>query len=51
MVLLSQAEQSANLRRLIMLAMDTGPIVQPSNSGHRIERGMESVLTIGNLLL
>jgi hypothetical protein len=34
-----------------MLAMDTGPIVQPSNSGHRIERGMESVLTIGNLLL
>jgi len=51
MALLSQAEQSANLRRLIMLAMDTGPIVQPSNSGHRIERGMESVLTIGNLLL
>ena len=51
MVLLSQAEQSANLRRLIMLAMDTDPIVQPSNSGHRIERGMDSVLTIGNLLL
>ena len=51
MALLSQAEQSANLRRLIMLAMDTDPIVQPSNSGHRIERGMESVLTIGNLLL
>jgi fido (protein-threonine AMPylation protein) len=49
MVLLSQAEQSANLRRLIMLAMDTDPIVQPS--GHRIERGMDSVLTIGNLLL
>jgi len=51
MAFLSQAEQSANLRRLIMLAMDTDPIVQPSNSGHRIERGMESVLTIGNLLL
>ena len=49
--LLSQAEQSANLRRLIMLAMDTDPIVQPSNSGHRIERDMDSVLTIGNLLL
>ena len=51
MVLLSQAEQSANLRRLIMLAMDTDPIVQPSNSGHRIERDMDSVLTIGNLHL
>jgi len=51
MVLLSQAEQSANLRRLIMLAMDTDPIVQPSNSGHRIERGMDSVLTFGNLHL
>ena len=49
--LLSHAEQSANLRRLIMLAMDTDPIVQPSNSGHRIERDMDSVLTIGNLLL
>ena len=49
--LLSQAEQSANLRRLIMLAMDTNPIVQPSNNGHRIERDMDSVLTIGNLLL
>ena len=51
MALLSQAEQSANLRRLIMLAMDTDPIVQPSNSGHRIERDMDSILTIGNLLL
>ena len=51
MALLSQAEQSANLRRLIMLAMDTDPIVQPSNSGHRIERDMDSVLTIVNLFL
>ena len=51
MALLSQAEQSANLRRLIMLAMDTDPIVQPSNNGHRIERGMDSVLPIGNLHL
>jgi fido (protein-threonine AMPylation protein) len=51
MALLSQTEQSANLRRLIMLAMDTDPIVQPSNSGHRIERDMDSVLTIGNLHL
>ena len=51
MALLSQAEQSANLRRLIMLAMDADPIVQPSNNGHRIERDMDSLLTIGNLLL
>ena len=51
MALLSQDEQSANLRRLIMLAMDTDPIVQPSNSGHRIERDMDSVLTIVNLFL
>ena len=51
MALLSQTEQSANLRRLIMLAMDADPIVQPSNNGHRIERDMDSLLTIGNLLL
>jgi cell filamentation protein len=51
MALLSRTEQSANLRRLIMLAMDTDPIVQPSNSGHGIERDIDSVLTIGNLLL
>jgi len=42
--LLSQAEQSANLRRLIMLAMDTGPITQPSSRGHVVEQGMERFL-------
>jgi len=39
--LLSQAEQSANLRRLIMLAMDTGPITQHSCRDHILEQGIE----------
>jgi cell filamentation protein len=42
--LLSQAEQSANLRRLIMLAMDTDPIAQHSSRGHILEQGMEQFL-------
>jgi len=42
--LLSQAEQSANLRRLIMLAMDTGPVAQHSSRGHVLEQGMERFL-------
>ena len=42
--LLSQAEQSANLRRLIMLAMDTDPIAQHSSRGHILEQGMERFL-------
>ncbi len=41
MALLSQAEQSANLRRLIMLAMDTDPIAQHSSREHVLELGME----------
>ena len=45
--LLSQAEQSANLRRLIMLAMDTDPIAQHSSHGRVLERGMETFLQIG----
>jgi len=40
-VLLSQAEQSANLRRLIMLAMDTDPVAQYSNRSHVLEQGFE----------
>ena len=44
MTLLSQAEQSANLRRLIMLAMDTDPVAQLSSSGHVLEQGMERFL-------
>jgi len=42
--LLSQAEQSANLRRLIMLAMDTDPVAQLSSRGHVLEQGMERFL-------
>jgi cell filamentation protein len=42
--LFSQAEQSANLRRLIMLAMDTDPIAQHSGREHAVEQGMERML-------
>ena len=42
--LLSQAQQSANLRRLIMLAVDTDSIVPTSSRGHRLERGIEILL-------
>jgi fido (protein-threonine AMPylation protein) len=42
--LLSQAEQSANLRRLIMLAMDTDPSAQRSSRGHVLEQEMERFL-------
>jgi len=45
--LLSQAEQSVNLRRLIMLAMDTDPIAQHSSHGRVLERGMEPFFQIG----
>ena len=44
MALLSQAEQSANLRRLIMLAMDTDPVAQYSNRSHVLEQGFERFL-------
>jgi len=44
----SQAEQSANLRRLIMLAMDTGPIQQHSSRERALEQGIERFLPIGN---
>jgi cell filamentation protein len=46
--LLSQAEQSANLRRLIMLAMDTSPIAQHSSREHVLEQGIERFLPVGN---
>ena len=44
MALLSQAEQSANLRRLIMLAMDTDPVAQYSNRSHFLEEGFARFL-------
>jgi fido (protein-threonine AMPylation protein) len=42
--LLSQAEQSANLRHLIMLAMDADPITQSSSRSHDLAQGMERFL-------
>ena len=48
MALLSQDEQSANLRRLIMLAMDTDPVAQHSSRSHVLEQGIEQFLPIGN---
>ena len=44
MALLSQAEQSANLRRLIMLAMDTDPVAQHSSRSYVLEQGLERFL-------
>jgi len=44
MALLSQAEQSANLRRLIMLAMDTDPVAQHYSRSYVLEQGMERFL-------
>jgi len=46
--LLTQAAQSANLRRLIMFAVDASPIAQHSSREHLLEHGMEQFLPIGN---
>ena len=48
--LLSQAEQSANLRRLIMLAMDTEPIAYHSQRGRPLGKGIDIFLSTGNAL-
>jgi cell filamentation protein len=47
MAILSQAEQSANLRRLIMLAMDTDPVAQHSSRSYVLEQGIERFLPSG----
>ena len=48
---LDQSEQSANIRRMVMLAMDTDPgSLQPSR-GDGLERGMKWHFSIGNPLL
>ena len=48
---LDQLEQSANIRRMVMLAMDTDPgSLQPSR-GDGLERGMKWHFSIGNPLL
>lgn len=44
---LQQTQQSLNLRRMIMLAMDTDPSPQHPGRGTAIERGLERVLSLG----
>jgi len=48
MAQLRQAEQAANLRRIIMLAMDVSPGPQLPSRGNAVERGMERLLSFGN---
>ena len=43
-----QAERSAQLRRLIMLAVDTDPLAPISHRPHSLERGTELGLQISN---
>ena len=44
-------EQSANLRRMVMLAMDTNPISLKPDRGRTIEHGIERIVSLGNPLL
>ena len=44
-------EQSANLRRMVMLAMDTNPISLKPDRGRTIEHGIERIVFLGNPLL
>jgi cell filamentation protein len=48
MAQLRQSEQAGNLRRIIMLAMDTSPGPQLPSRGNALERGMERLLSLGN---
>ena len=48
MAQLRQSEQAGNLRRIIMLAIDTSPGPQLPSRGTAIERGMERLLSLGN---
>ena len=48
---LHQAEQSATLRRMVMLAMDTDSPSAKSTRGHGMERSIERVFSAGNPLL
>jgi cell filamentation protein len=43
-----QTDQAANMRRVIMLAMDTSPAQQLPSRGDAVERGMERLLSLGN---
>lgn len=44
-------EQSANLGRMVMLAMDTNPISLKPDRGRTIENGIERIVFLGNPLL
>jgi len=44
-------EQSANLSRMVMLAMDTNPISLKPDRGKTIENGIERIVFLGNPLL
>jgi cell filamentation protein len=44
-------EQSANVRRMVMLAMDTNPIFLKPDRGRTIENGLERIVSLGNPLL
>ena len=48
MTQLRQPEQAGNLRRIIMLAMDTSPSPQLPSRGKALERGMERLLSLEN---
>jgi cell filamentation protein len=48
---LEQSEQSANIRRMVMLAMDTDPGGLRPSRGNAIERGIETLFSTGTLLL
>jgi cell filamentation protein len=48
---LHQSEQSANIRRIIMLAMDTDPSSSRPSRGQIMERGIESLFPKGSSLL
>jgi cell filamentation protein len=45
---LDQSEQSANIRRMVMLAMDNDPGRLRPGPGNVIERGIERILLAGN---
>ena len=45
---LDQSEQSANIRRMVMLAMDNDPGRLRPRRGNVIERGIEGIFLTGN---
>jgi cell filamentation protein len=47
---LHQSEQSANIRRMVMLAMDSDPGSPRPSRGHPLERVIEKFFSIGSLL-